>query len=276
MAAPDWSNNTRKLLQTANIPNNTEISFGTIRAAIGDTSRSIGASEMHRVTDLDAPYNYPNHPTTSVPHLPYLLDSTENAHIPTGGAISPNTIKDVIKEYIIEQDPNKEEKQFDAGTLTGPDTPTASVNWNSNLNKNITKYLRVRGRMVSPDVATPAVSIASSASSNLNIYVHNSPSGYGVFAAGGAKGVSSGQPGGNAVSISNPSAPASRVVFVECEGSDSRIWAGGGGGYDGVDGVDGVDGNAPTNPGSPGSPGSDGSSGSPGGSGSPGLSLIHI
>ena len=47
MAAPDWSNTTQKLLRTQQIPNNSEISFGAIRAAIGDTSKSIGASEWH-------------------------------------------------------------------------------------------------------------------------------------------------------------------------------------------------------------------------------------
>ena len=288
MAAPDWSNTTQKLLKTANIPNNTEISFGQIRAAIGDTTKSIGASEWHRITDLDAPYNFPSVPTTSTPHLPYILDATENAGIPTSGAISPNQIKDVVKEYVIEQDPNKQEEEFDVGTLTGPDTPTAGVNWNSNLNKNITKYLKIRGRVISDDVSKPAVSIASSASSNLNIYVNNSPAGDGVMACGGAKGVSSGQPGGHAISITNPSAPATRVVYVECEGNESKIWAGGGGGYDGVDGVDGVsgsnwtgngtdgvDGNSgnsgsPGNNGNPGNPGSDGSPGSSGNSGSPG------
>ena len=101
---------------------------------------------------------------------------------------------------------NKQEEEFDVGTLTGPTTPTASVNWNSNLNKNITKYLKVRGRIISPSVATPAVSIASSASSNLNIFINNSPSGDGIYASGGAKGVSSGQPGGNAISITNNNA----------------------------------------------------------------------
>ena len=269
MAAPDWSNTTEKLLKTSNIPNNTEISFGQIRAAIGDTSKPIGASEWHRITDLDAPYNFGqnNFPTTSTPHLPYILDATENVGVPTSGAISPQNIKDVIKEYVIEQDPNKQEEEFDVGTLTGPNTPTASVNWNSNLNKNISKYLKIRGRVISDDVSKPAVSIASSASSNLNIYVNNSPSGDGIMACGGAKGVSSGQPGGHAISITNPSAPATRVVYVECEGNESKIWGGGGGGYDGVNGVDGTDGNAPT---ADGSDGADGQPGSPGGSGSPG------
>ena len=199
MAAPDWSNTTQNLLTD---PAGKEVSFGQIRAAIGDTSKPISASEMHRVTDIDIAYNYGSAPTSSQPHLPYVLDATENAHVPTSGAISPNTIRNVIKEYVIEQDPNKEETQFDVGTLTGPTTPTASVNWNSNLNKNITKYLKVRGRIISPSVATPAVSIASSASSNLNIFINNSPSGDGIYAAGGAKGVSSGQPGGNAISLS--------------------------------------------------------------------------
>ena len=114
MAAPDWSNTTQKLLKTADIPNNSEISFGAIRAAVGDPTKSISASEMHRVTDLDAPYDFSNNPTSSQPHLPYLLDATENAHIPTSGAISPNDIKDVIKEYKIDdQDLAKLKKRMD-------------------------------------------------------------------------------------------------------------------------------------------------------------------
>ena len=273
MAAPDWSNTTRTLLTE---PAGKEVSFGKIRAAIGDTSKSLSMSELHRVTDLDAPYNLPSNPTSSQPHVPYMLDATENAHIPTTGAISPDDIRNVIKQYVLEQDPNTEETQFDVGTLSGPTTPTNSVNWNSNLNKNITKYLKIRGRMVSPDVATPAVSIASSASSNLNIYVHNAPAGDGVYAAGGAMQ----QAGGHAVSISNPAAPATRVVYVECEGNESKIWAGGGGGYDGVDGVDGTSGSSWTGNGSDGVDGNNGSWGSGGSDGNPGnsgnLSLIHI
>ena len=274
MAANDWSNTTQLLLTGST---GTQISFGDIRTAVGDTSKPISASELYRQTDLDAPYQFASLPTSSgTPHVPYVLDSTENVGVPTSGAISPDDIRSIIKEYTIEQDPNKQEDRFDVGTLTGPDTPTASVNWNSNLNKNITKYLKIRGRVISPTVATPAVSIASSSSSNLNIYVNNSPSGDGIMAAGGTKGISSGQPGGNAISIANPSAPASRVVYVECEGAASKIWAGGGGGSDGVDGVDGVNGSAWTgngvdgSDGSPGSPGSDGSDGTPGSPGSSG------
>ena len=110
MAAPDWSNTTQRLLKTSQYPNNTEYSFGTIRAAIGDTSKSISASEMFRVTDIDAPYNFPAHPTSSTPHLPYILDAVENVGVPTSGAISPQDVKDIIKEYCIEQDPNATEQ----------------------------------------------------------------------------------------------------------------------------------------------------------------------
>ena len=104
MAAPDWSNTTQQLLKTSQYPNNTEYSFGTIRAAIGDTSKPISASELYRVTDIDAPYNYPAHPTASTPHLPYILDAVENVGVPTSGAISPQDVKNIIKEYVIEQD----------------------------------------------------------------------------------------------------------------------------------------------------------------------------
>ena len=272
MAAPDWSNTTQELLKTSQYPNNTEYSFGTIRAAIGDTSKPISASELYRVTDIDAPYNYPAHPTASTPHLPYILDAVENVGVPTSGAISPQDVKNIIKEYVIEQDPNATEVQFDAGTLVGSGYTVSNVNWGNNLNRNITKYLKIRGRVVSPDTSIPAVSIASSASSNLNLFVNNSPAGMGIMAAGGVKGSGSGTDGGHAISITNPSAPASRVVFVECEGTTSKIWAGGGGGFDGIDGVDGVDGSNNVSPGQAGvdgQPGVDGQAGTPG---TPGLS----
>ena len=271
MAANDWSNTTQILLTGGT---GTQISFGDIRTAIGNTNAPISASEMYRQTDLDAPYQFASLPTSSgAPHKPYLLDSTENVGVPTSGQLSPDDIRNVIKDYVIEQQPNTEEEYFDAGTLSSP-TTSANVNWNSNLNKNITKYLRIRGRMISNSTSTPALSIGSSSSSNLNLYVHNTPSGDGIFGSGGAKQ----QAGGNAINITNPGAPSSRVVFVECEGGDARIWAGGGGGSDGVDGVDGVNGSANTSPGSDGVDGvdgSDGSPGSPGSNGSPGNCLLY-
>jgi len=251
MASNDWSKKTEELLTGAP---GTQISFNDIRKSLGDPNASISAKELYRVTDLDAPYDFSQgkYPTsTGQAHLPYVLDATENASIPTSGAITPDDIRDVIKEYVIEQDANTEEENFNVTSLSSPNTPSITVDWNSNLNKNISKYLRIKGRILSNTVSTPAV-IADQASSNLNIYVSNAPPSYGVYSAGGA--IS--QPGGHAISVSNPGAPAIRKVFVECEGSDARIYAGGGGGAPGSDGVDGVDGNTATT-GVPGVPGSD-------------------
>ena len=88
MAANDWSNTTQLLLTGSS---GTQISFGDVRAAVGDTSKPISASEMWRQTDLDAPYQFATLPTSSgTPHVPYVLDSTENVGVPTSGAISPN------------------------------------------------------------------------------------------------------------------------------------------------------------------------------------------
>ena len=97
MAAPDWSNTTQQLLKTSQYPNNTEYSFGTIRAAIGDTSKPISASELYRVTDIDAPYNYPAHPTASTPHLPYILDAVENVGVPTSWCYISSRCKECNK-----------------------------------------------------------------------------------------------------------------------------------------------------------------------------------
>ena len=84
MAANNWSKTTQQLL--TGTPG-TQISFGEIRAAIGDTSKSISASELHRQTDLDAPYDFSQgkYPSSSTPHLPYVLDATENVGVPTSG-----------------------------------------------------------------------------------------------------------------------------------------------------------------------------------------------
>ena len=179
----------------------------------------------------------------------------------------PQDLRGVIKEYI-EQNPVSEEENFNVASLSSPSTVSIAASWNNNFNKNVTKYLRIKGRMISQDPNSPAVT-SDAATSNLNIYVNNAPPSYGVYAAGGALG---GQPGGHTVDIENPGAPAIRKVFVECEGPDSRIYAGGGGGVTGQDGFQGVNGGGASTgvPGSPGSPGGRGGNGSPGGSGSPG------
>ena len=260
MAYGDWSEKTQILL--TGTPG-TQISYGEIRAAVGNTSASISARELHRVTDLDAPYDFNTGKyasSTGNPHLPFVLDATENVGIGTTGALSPQDLRGVIREYIIEQDELTEEENFNVSSLSSPSTPGIGASWNQNFNKNISKYLRIKGRMISQNPNNPAV-ITDAPSSNLNIYVNESSPSYGVYSAGGSLG---GQPGGHAVQISNPGAPALRKVFVECEGSDSRIYAGGGGGITGQNG-------------SGGGGGSGASSGSPGSPGSPGgLSLIHI
>ena len=75
MAANNWSKTTQQLL--TGTPG-TQISFGEIRAAIGDTSKSISASELHRQTDLYSPYDFSQgkYPSSSAPNLPYVLDAT--------------------------------------------------------------------------------------------------------------------------------------------------------------------------------------------------------
>ena len=143
MASNDWSKKTEELLTGAP---GTQISFGDIRSGLGNTTASISARELYRVTDLDAPYDFSQgkYPTSSSSHLPYVLDATEHVGIPTDGAITPDDIRNVIKEYVIEQDPNTEEENFNVTTLSSPTTPSVAVDWNSNLNKNISKYLKIK------------------------------------------------------------------------------------------------------------------------------------
>ena len=119
MAYGDWSTKTQQLL--TGTPG-TQISFGDVRAAVGDTSASISASEMHRVTDLDAPYDFNTgkYATSSSPHLPYVLDATENVGVGTTGAITPQDLRGIIDEYVIEQAANSEEENFSVTDLNSP------------------------------------------------------------------------------------------------------------------------------------------------------------
>ena len=177
MAYGDWSEKTQILL--TGTPG-TQISYGEIRAAIGNTQAPISARELHRVTDLDAPYDFQQGKYASssgTPHLPYVLDASENVGVGTTGALSPQDLRGVIKEYIIEQNQNAEEENFAIDTLSSPSTVSIAASWNNNFNKNVTKYLRIKGRMISQDPSSPAVK-TTSATSNLNIYVNNSSPSY--------------------------------------------------------------------------------------------------
>jgi len=189
-----------------------EISFSSLRTNFKETfSGSISASELRRNTSV----------TDKNPIVP---DATENASISTGNNLAISQFRNSIKYYYI--------------TQTGTDTNfnIGSQSWNSNLNKNILKWMYINGAVGS---STPsAAAILSSTAHNLTIDVSGSILGFGGRGGGTAGAPDpSGESGGNGLSI-NSSGANNIVVFVR---NTAAIYGGGGGGERGKTGAKGAD-----------------------------------
>ena len=94
---------------------------------------------MHRMIS-----NKVNMPHPQVHHTYHVLDASENVGVKTTGALSPQDLRGVIKEYIIEQNQNAEEENFAVDTLSSPSTVSIAASWNNNFNKNVTSILELR------------------------------------------------------------------------------------------------------------------------------------
>lgn len=92
-------------------------------------SGPVSASEMHRVT------------TTSVAD-PIMPNATENSGVPASGAIDASDLRSSIKWYYV--DITGSNSQYDIAT----------VSWNSNYNKNLRKFIRLKGTFFSNAVGT--------------------------------------------------------------------------------------------------------------------------
>jgi hypothetical protein len=184
------------------------ISFSSLRLNFKESaSGSISASELRKNT-------------TTTNTNPVVPDATENASISTSSNLKLSHFRNTIKYYYITQ----------TGTDTNFDIDAQT--WNTNLSKNIRKWLYVQGTIGSNSTGSSAADFNSTAY-NLTIDVSGN-----IYGAGGTSGTSatiSGGNGGNALSITNTSG-SNLIVNVR---SSANIYGGGGGGEKGNKGADG-------------------------------------
>jgi hypothetical protein len=187
------------------------ISFSSLRSNFKEAgSGSISASELRRNTTI----------TNTNPVVP---NATENASISTASNLALSQFRNTIKYYYITQ----------TGTDTNFDIDAQT--WNSNLNKNIRKWMYIQGTIGSSSTGSSAADFNSTA---YNLTIDVSGNIYGAGGAGGTSATISGGSGGNALSITNSSG-SNLVVNVQSTG---KIYGGGGGGEKGKTGANGSNG----------------------------------
>jgi len=170
---------------------------------------AISASELIRST------------STSITN-PIVPDSTENANITSSQ--SNWTISDFrnsIKYYYIAQ----------SGTNSNFDIDGQS--WNTNLGKNINKFMFIGGLCGSTSTSSAAVSFSAT---GVNLLIDVTGNIRGAGGAGGISGSVLGKSGGNAIEIELNSGSKNVAVIAR---SNSTIYGGGGGGGKGFKGDDG-------------------------------------
>lgn len=164
--------------------------------------------------------------TTTTDINPIVPDSTENANISTLNDWKLSQFRGSIKYYYITQ----------SGTDINFDIDAQS--WNTNLNKNVRKFLFVDGTCGS-NVASSSAADFNATAYNLTIDVYGN-----IYACGGRGGGISGAPdpsgenGGTALTMAS-SGGNNIVVFVR---NGARIYGGGGGGERGQNGSTGTGG----------------------------------
>jgi hypothetical protein len=187
------------------------ISFSSLRSNFKEAgSGSISASELRR-----------NASTSDT--NPVVPDATENASVSTSSNLALSQFRNTIKYYYITQ--TGTDLNFDIGAQT----------WNSNLNKNVRKWMYINGTCGSNSISSSAATFASTVY-NLTIDISG-----GIYGAGGSGGTSatiSGGNAGNALSVTNSSG-SNLVVNVQ---SSANIYGGGGGGEKGKTGANGTGG----------------------------------
>lgn len=187
------------------------ISFSSLRTTFKESgSDSISASELRRNT------------ITSNTN-PIVPDATENSSVSTNSNLALSQFRNTIKYYYITQ--TGIDLNFNIGTQS----------WNSNLNKNIRKWLYINGTCGSNSVSSPASTLATTA---YNLTIDVSGIIYGAGGSGGTLSTINGENGGTALSITN-SLGSNLVVNVQ---STANIYGGGGGGEKGAKGADGLGG----------------------------------
>lgn len=191
------------------------ISFSSLRTNFKESdSGSISVSELRRNTTV----------TNTNPTVP---DATENSSISTSSNLSISQFRNSIKYYYITQ----------TGTDINFDIDAQS--WNSNLTKNIRKWMYINGTCGSNSVSSTAADLNATV---YNLTVDVSGGIYGAAGSGGTAATISGGVGGNALGM-NSSGGNNIVVFVR---NTANIYGGGGGGEKGATGADGASGTCST------------------------------
>ena len=174
----------------------------------------ISMSELKRDTNPQSPN-------------PIVPDATENSAIGSVSDVALSQFRNSIKFYYI--------------TQTGSDIyfDIDALNWNSNLDKTITKTIFIDGDIGSDNALSPAASFEQSPAYNLLFDVTGTIKGAPGMGGGKPGNVSiSGQTGGTALSIISTGGE-NLTVLVR---SSARIYGGGGGGEKGATGAQGATG----------------------------------
>lgn len=202
------------------------ISFSSLRTTFraqridgsfaSDTS-PIRASELRRVTST----------SNTDPIVP---DATENANISTSSNLRLSQFRNSIKYYFITQSGTDN----NGASPSSPGFNIGTQSWNSNLNKNVRKYMYLNGTIGSFSTSQYAAFLQAE-THNLQINVSG-----GIYGAGGSNGTSASISGGNGGPAMYVQSTGSTITLQVNSGSN--IYAGGGGGEKGRTGDQGSSG----------------------------------
>ena len=173
---------------------------------------SISAAELLRVTDT----------TIANPIVP---DSTENSDIATSNDLKLSQFRNSIKYYYITQSGTDENFDIDAQT------------WNTNLDKNINKFMFIDGTCGSSDTGVPAASLTASCA---NMTIDISGLILGAAGLGGSSNGGTGEDGGSALFVDSEVENGEEIKILL--NSTAQVYAGGGGGGGGIKGAQGSSG----------------------------------
>lgn len=203
-----------------------EIKFSSLRANFRAQQRKTtsGGSETFSTDTGEIKVSDLKRITTTLETNPIVPDATENANISTSSNWKTSQFRGSIKYYYITQSGTN--LNFD---IDNPPTTGSPASWNTNLNKNIQKFLFVDGTCGSNSVTIPAAQL-NDAAYNLTVDVTGS-----ILGAGGAgeTSSSSAENGGDALEMTSTNG-ANNIVLVR---SGAKIYGGGGGGEKGAIGA---------------------------------------
>jgi len=204
-----------------------EIKFSTLRRDFRAQQRKTtsGGSETFNTDTESISASQLRRNTTTTNTNPVVPNATENVNIATSSNWKTSQFRNSIKYYYVTLPTADDVTNFDID----------SQSWNSNLNKNINKFMFIDGTCGSNSVSSTAADFNATAH-NLTIDVYGS-----ILGCGGRGGGTSGAPdpsgesAGTALSVAS-SGGNNIVVLVR---SGSRIYGGGGGGERGAQGPNG-------------------------------------